>query len=298
MRGGGISIEVIIINDGSSDNTGEICKDYKNRHSNVRYFEIDNAGLSNARNMGVLNAKGTYISFLDSDDYIDASVLERIVIEGINNNTDIIIGEWAQKSLTNEWQKSKRDFLHDGVYDSKEFLLLNLEKNTMRMCAPLNIYRKSLICENDCLFTKGIIHEDELWTPQIFLLAKSVFYSGDIFYFGVKRNNSITTTRNQEKPAYDLVSICLFLKNKYDAETEGRLRIELLDYLAKLYLGAYRKGKLYSDVNVSRDFPMNNASRKSTKAKAFLLKLNGRLFYVIYSLFLNIKQSFARLSRL
>ena len=286
-----IKIEVIIINDGSIDKTGEICKEYKDKYSNVRYFEIENAGLSNARNMGIMNANGTYISFLDSDDYIDASALESIVKEGINKDVDIIVGEWAQKPIKNDWQVSKRTFLHEGVYDSEEFLLVNLEKNTMRMCVPFNVYRRKLICENECIFKINIIHEDELWTPQIFLLANSLLYLNRVFYYVINRSNSITTATNQEKPAYDLLSICLFLKTKYDSETDGRLKIELLDYLARLYLGAYRKGKLYLDKTVDRDFPMNNASRNSTKFKSYLLKINGRIFYAFYSIFLKLKRT-------
>ena len=80
------NFEIILVNDGSTDNSGKLCDEYSEKHSNVRVFHKENGGLSDARNFGVQKAKGEFITFLDPDDYLEAYSLE--LLAGIQEMYD------------------------------------------------------------------------------------------------------------------------------------------------------------------------------------------------------------------
>ena len=84
-------IEIIIVNDGSTDNSIKIVEEYKEKYKNkIIYLEKENGGLSDARNYGIQYAKGEYIAFLDSDDYVDRKMYEKLYNKAIENNSDIV----------------------------------------------------------------------------------------------------------------------------------------------------------------------------------------------------------------
>ena len=83
------NFEVILVNDGSTDNSGELCDKYSEKYSNVKVFHKENGGLSDARNFGVKKAKGEFITFLDPDDYLEAYSLE--LLEVFKKNTTVIL---------------------------------------------------------------------------------------------------------------------------------------------------------------------------------------------------------------
>lgn len=86
-------IEIILVDDGSKDNSGEICDKYEKKYSNIKVIHKENAGLGYARNSGLEVATGEYIAFVDSDDYLDKDFYEKLYINAKNNNSDICFGE-------------------------------------------------------------------------------------------------------------------------------------------------------------------------------------------------------------
>ena len=87
--------EIVVVNDGSTDNSGSICDQYANQYDQIRVIHKQNGGLSDARNTGIKAATGDYILFLDSDDYLDTDALEKLWT-GVNKNVDIIIGGYKK----------------------------------------------------------------------------------------------------------------------------------------------------------------------------------------------------------
>ena len=83
------NFELLLINDGSKDNSGEICDKYAVKDSRIRVFHKENGGVSSARNMGIDEAKGEWLSFIDSDDWIEPTMYEKMLQELIGNNADI-----------------------------------------------------------------------------------------------------------------------------------------------------------------------------------------------------------------
>ena len=90
-------VELLVINDGSGDRTGEICQEYAERYSNVRYFCKENGGVSSARNMGLDEARGEWVAFVDADDYIFKKSLELLLKE---SNADLIVGGFSRIHLS------------------------------------------------------------------------------------------------------------------------------------------------------------------------------------------------------
>lgn len=190
-----IKKEVILVNDGSIDNSLDILKRYKDKYSNITVLiEKENGGLSSARNAGIRVAKGEYISFVDSDDWIDSKKYEEFFKEGQKYNLDIMIS-YAIIDYTLKKEK-KIDMIYskkisDTIMTGKIFLEEGYFNNIYRVEVWNKIYRKSLVMENNIYFKEGIIYEDELFTPLIFNKAKKVKKINMIFYNYRKREGSI-----------------------------------------------------------------------------------------------------------
>ena len=88
------NIEVIIVNDGSTDNSRNICEKYAELYSNIKVIHKENGGLSSARNIGIENATGEYIGFVDSDDYISSNMFEEMYNRIIESDSDIAISSF------------------------------------------------------------------------------------------------------------------------------------------------------------------------------------------------------------
>ena len=83
-------IEIIVVDDGSTDNSGQIIKKYQEKNSNIKYYKKENGGLSDARNYGMKYAQSEYIAFLDSDDFVDKTMYEKMYNKAIEDNADYV----------------------------------------------------------------------------------------------------------------------------------------------------------------------------------------------------------------
>jgi glycosyltransferase involved in cell wall biosynthesis len=271
--------EIILVNDGSTDNSPEICNIFAVKDSRVKVIHKENGGLSSARNAGILASKGKYVVFIDSDDYIIENSFEILLNESIKYDLDIVCGNriisYPYKSM-----KPKQRII-DKVYSGEDFLCENIVNNSMPMCAPYNIYKRELICDNGMYFKDGLLHEDELWTPQIFLKATKVKAVNIYFYIHIIRTGSITQSENKEKNAKDLVSICYELENIYRRVTNRKNRKVLNDNLMTLYLNAINIGNLYYTPFSKKGFLIGKALGVKSTIKAILFIINRRLYRLI-----------------
>lgn len=189
-------VEVIIINDASTDNSEEIILEYKNQYPNIKYYsKKENTGLADTRNIGIDKAKGEYIMFVDSDDYIEKDLLKNLN-KYMKDNIDVI-----KFKLNVKYDNSS--YTVDGPIFSKTdgetaFNLLAFE-DVMFDSACIYLFKREFLLKNNFKFKVGTYHEDFGLVPLVILQAKSVVSTNIKGYYYIQTNNSITRNSNNEK---------------------------------------------------------------------------------------------------
>ena len=198
--------ELIVINDGSRDNSLEVAQKLQQKYSNITLYSQENAGLSAARNFGMSKAKGDYLWFVDSDDWIKSNCLGELKRRVLNQSTDVV-----EIMAVDVLEKQERLYyqLEDNKYMTGPESLLEM----IMPCAPFYIWKKSFLIKNNLEFYRGIFHEDMEFTPRALYLAKNVSTIKDVLYYVYQNPNSITRSINPKKSFDYICHVCESLKN-------------------------------------------------------------------------------------
>lgn len=280
--------EILLINDGSTDNSPHIGNKFEKNYKNIRLFHKENGGLSDARNYGLLKAKGKYVAFVDSDDFVIKDAFYRLIDNALSNDADIVLGNaFKYVNSDNIYLKYKRRHKDFIVQDGKSFLVESIKNNTMSMSVVLGVYKREFLLNENLFFKKNILHEDELWTPITYLKAKKIVYINHNFYYHYERQGSITQKKDKEKNALDLISICYNLDSLYNQVEDWKSRKILKDYLCMLYLNAIYIGKLHEKEykgKLDSLFPIKRAWSLKNRIKSILFMFNKNLYYTFNQL--------------
>ena len=186
--------EAICVNDGSTDRSADLLAEYAAKDERFKVITQANGGLSSARNTGLDAAKGEYLLFLDSDDWLEPKALE--VISGNLNGEDMLcfsgrrfFEETKSFNPSDEW--SEKTFASGMDYYNENALL---QRDFAFVCVVLRAYRRSFLEEHNLRFKEGIFHEDNLFTPIVCYYAQSVKQINACLYDYRVRAHSITTT--------------------------------------------------------------------------------------------------------
>ena len=183
------NLEIILVDDGSTDNSGEIADKYKKLDNRIKVIHKINGGLSDARNKGCEIATGEYISFIDSDDYIDLNMYENLIKEFKDNIDIIVYGRYV------EFENYTRIECPDNsVMNNREALIALDSFKGFDMAAWDKLYRKEVI--KDLKFPFGKKNEDYFYTYKAFDKAKRIKTMSKPFYHYVQRQNSISRSKN------------------------------------------------------------------------------------------------------
>ena len=152
-----VNLEILLINDGSTDNSGKICDEYALRDSRVRLFSKENGGLSSALNVGLENYTGDYLGFVDSDDWIEPDMYEKLLstITGV----DIAICSYFEDTVSGSKEIKNMMGIEESVISSKEMLLYPLMRDYYKgFCGYVwnKLYSASIIKESGLFFDEGI----------------------------------------------------------------------------------------------------------------------------------------------
>lgn len=192
-------IEIILINDGSTDKSLEIAEKYKSKDERIRLINQENSGLSIARNIGIENSNGKYLYFLDSDDYLELETLKKCFSICEKNDLDLIYFDAVPfldkiKKIFNEEYYSKFGIIkEEKIYTGEEFLYECLKKNKYTTPVWLYFFRKEIL--EGLRFYPKIYHEDILFTPLLLERVKKMIYIPKKFYKRRYRENSIMTKK-------------------------------------------------------------------------------------------------------
>lgn len=190
--------EVILVNDGTPDNSFGVIRDIINSHSNIRVVEQDNQGLSAARNTGMDEAIGDYLLFLDSDDLLVDNSIRFLVDMLVDNTVDLLVAEFVKMTnaeIANNSIKSEK-----GIYSIKSGSDIFLNDFDPRQCYVWRtLYRKEFLVRNNITFIPGIYFEDVPYTSECYLKAQKCIKSKTVFYIYRQRENSIVSSINMKK---------------------------------------------------------------------------------------------------
>ncbi len=246
--------EVILVDDGSTDGSSTLCDLLKDKYSNIEVIHKPNGGLSDARNIGLLNAKGEFVIFLDSDDYLADDALETIGSKIEVQFPDILFAEVIVETNGKQIGVYRKIGLKERTtYDGCTAMISELQNGKFQAMSVIGIYRRAFILDNNLLFKKGILHEDEEWTPRVMANAKKVEYIEFPFYVYDIREGSITQRKDKTKNSSDLIDTCIDLDNYFKVHPNVLLRKLYRGYLARLYMAAVSECMVRGNINRIQD---------------------------------------------
>lgn len=171
-------IEILAINDGSTDKSPEILEEYAKKDHRIKIISQENKGLSAARNVGLRQATGTYISLVDSDDWIEPCFLENLYKAIENEHADFAAGGALFYGKTGDIETV---YEHDEPFTTTD---LNEKLNKFYVVVWNKLYRRDKLLENNLFFREGVRFEDMYWTPQVMeKLEKGVFVPKTFYHY-------------------------------------------------------------------------------------------------------------------
>lgn len=208
------NIEIIFIDDGSTDGSSEICREYAAKDKRIIYYKKENEGLAAARQDGIERANGEYVGFVDSDDWLELNMYERMYTVAKENDADIVFCNCFKDD-----SKKNSYYLEPGVYDRKDIeekiisrslagIAPNGSNSVIRWSNCLRLFRMSLIKENNIKFGRGFRRSQDLQlTFETTLYAqKYVSINDEYLYHNRDDNNANSLSRGYTKNYWNLIS--------------------------------------------------------------------------------------------
>ena len=278
--------DILLVDDGSTDSSPQICDDYAKVYDFISVIHKENGGLSEARNTGISHAKGDYVYFPDSDDWLEpqtfkelAEVLESQEFEIVSFNREFVKGE--EDAIVS-------DSLVTQVFEGKDAFVQMLKHSYITGFANDKIYRKSLFTDNDIQFPIGKYYEDLGTNYKLFLSAKKVYATNQKYYhYLIDNPDSITQSWNEKKfsDMFGFYKEVFYSESVRSQLNKEELQISQLYYVNGLVhiLASLYKSKLdkkYIDITnqVKQELLKNSVSLSQMKDQPNKLK------YVLFRL--------------
>ena len=213
-------MEIICIDDGSTDNSPDILKEYSKKDKRIKIITKENGGQATARNLGIKEAQGEYIAFVDSDDFIEPTMFEKLYTKSKDNNLDIAMCKIATYDNQTEEIKDNVWYYMLGVFRDFEKDIFNHKDTKEFTChiavTPYNkIYKTTLLKENNILFPEGLIFEDEKFFYDTYLRAKRVSIVDEfLYYYRINRKGSTVDTI-KDNDFSDIVPISKLIRETF-----------------------------------------------------------------------------------
>ena len=292
------NLEIILIDDGSTDSTGKLCDLYAIKDSRVKVIHQENQGVSSARNAALKVAKGDFVSFVDADDYVDETMYEVLVKNALKYNSDYVItGFSIDKDIS---------FANSSVYKIKQEVISWTKDNAIVDLTSLKSnFSGRLVCSKlikmeiakSVMFDVDLpLAEDQLFALNCILKSKNIIAVSGKPYHYIFRRNSASRSKINEKKVEQILSaytkICNIVKNKLDDNLLLRFKVYSLCrcelYSAnKLIMQNQNNSMLYRKLrnNVAKEFVSIFRANfpVAKKFQLYCFAFTGRLYsYVLY----------------
>ena len=283
-------IEIILVNDGSKDSSAEIAKKYLEKYpEKIIYLEKENGGLSDSRNYGLPHAKGEYIAFLDSDDYVEENMYEEMYELAKKEDSDMV-----QCNFYWEYpDKNKKKIGELKQYSNKKEMLVKTRVEAWNKL----IKREILVKNPEIRFPKGLRYEDVEFTYKLIPYVEKISILNKPFIHYIQRGNSISNTQNERtKEIFNVLDNVIKYykeKNLYEEYKEQLEYVYVKTVLCRSLLRMVKindkdiKSQLLKRTweNVNTKFPewkKNPILKKNKSLKDLYLKTTNKITYKIY----------------
>ena len=234
--------EIILVDDGSTDNSGTLCDEWAGKDARIRVIHQTNGGLSAARNTGIQAATGEYILFLDSDDFIDPEETDCLLNE-LDPDVELALGLYRNYySEGHRYEKENCSALLslDGVMPMDDFLAaIPADGQESYMTAWRFVISRAFLNANSLLFMQGIYHEDEEWTHRVFCCADRVQVTHHYFYQYRQARAGAITSGVKPKHIFDEFTILERAEGLIQAHSDNAVKSRYLRYrMASMYLNS------------------------------------------------------------
>lgn len=224
--------EIILVDDGSSDNSGRICDEYAEKYFFISTIHKKNGGASSARNLGIKHSRGEYLMFIDSDDFIYCKANLQDIINSLKK--DITQYRYLHYyDSFNKYTSMNKAYYYDGI-TYNDFLNYGVQNSTFSISPCDKIVRRSIIVDNNIFFTEGIVAEDIDWSFRVYMHATTIDYIDDeVYAYRQHRNGSVTF-----KPSTKAIESLLFILKKWINYNYNDISFKSLfyNYLAYQYI--------------------------------------------------------------
>ncbi|MBL3519175.1 iron-containing alcohol dehydrogenase [Arcobacter lanthieri] len=238
------NIEIIIIDDGSTDGSLEIIRKYQNQYTNIRLFETKNIGSGAARNIGIRNSKADYITFIDSDDSVEVNMLQELYNEARYNNSDMVFSKYQKVYEYSDKLYEPLPLTYTKHEILKNLITFNLPSFMWRI-----LYNKELFFENNLFFIeKNIYNEDTYLLLRLVHKAKSISFVDKVFYYWLTREGSKTNSISEKH----IEDITFVLKENLDYILDNNIEeISISDILFGIFKSLnFRVNNIQDKINL------------------------------------------------
>lgn len=191
------NLEIILINDGSTDHSASIAKSYTEKDPRIKFINQTNQGLSATRNVGIKKSTGDYITFIDSDDAIEPQMIESMINALQTNKADIAVCSFKEFYNNGKIVHFNRQHYPSTVYNTEKALSAMLEERGFMVSATMKLFPRSYF--KSVKFPIGKLHEDVGVTYKLILQAKKIVFLSDEFYLYYHYGASITTNQFDDR---------------------------------------------------------------------------------------------------
>ena len=279
-------LEIIVVDNGSTDSSGSICDTYANEHSNISVYHIENHGVGSARNFGLSKARGEFIYFVDSDDYLVGNLFAEFE-DKLTPDLDLLVFSYYnsfEQEMT-EKNRTKNILPYKGSYDKYDFskIFKDLFLSDTLYTVWNKIYRREFLLENNFSFEQYELGEDVRFNLDVYREVNKIYLSQDSYYVYVTgRKGSAMSSYNPKRLQYqlqELKSVDSLLKDWYidssnlDNAVKARILMSNIYNISKQKLPVTNKVKLVKEICKNKDmadFIRNDSSLLNPLIKMLL----------------------------
>ena len=287
-------LEIIVIDNGSTDRSGSICDSYANEYANISVYHIENHGVGSARNFGLSKARGEFIYFVDSDDYLVGNLFADFA-DKLVSDLDLVVFSYYnsfEEDLT-EKSRTEKSLPFKGSYDKDGFIKIFKELFLSDMLYTVwnKIYRREFLLENNLSFEQYELGEDVRFNLDVYRNVNKIYLSQDSYYvYVIGRNGSAMSGYNPKRLQYQLQELKLVDKlledwhldnSNLDNNVKARILMSNIYNITKQKLPVNKKVKLVKEICKKQDIADFIKNDSSVLNPLIKLLLKCRMYVVL-----------------